>query len=145
MIYGSGFCPNVSFEDNEFKENKALNDQGKVKDEGTIIVTAQLNLNMSWSLTWWWLGTHHHHPGTFKALLGNLGSWFSVCNFISTQLERWSPEKLENDLQKNEKLKMTSKKMKMEDNLNFKAVLLSLFNNKNLNKLGLRCAKLRIS
>jgi hypothetical protein len=27
-----------------------LNDQGK--DEGTIIVTAQLNLNMSWSLTW---------------------------------------------------------------------------------------------
>ena len=42
----------VSFEDNEFKENKALNDQGKVKDEGTIIVTAQLNLNMSWSLTW---------------------------------------------------------------------------------------------
>ena len=41
----------VSFEDNEFKENKALNDQGKVKDEGTIIVTSQLNLNMSWSLT----------------------------------------------------------------------------------------------
>jgi hypothetical protein len=35
--------------DNEFKVNKALNDQGK--DEGTIIVTAQLNLNMSWSLT----------------------------------------------------------------------------------------------
>jgi hypothetical protein len=33
----------------EFKDNKALNDQGK--DEGTIIVTAQLNLNMSWSLT----------------------------------------------------------------------------------------------
>jgi hypothetical protein len=27
---------NVSFEDNEFKGNKALNDQGKVKDEGTI-------------------------------------------------------------------------------------------------------------
>jgi hypothetical protein len=26
-----------------------LNDQGN--DEGTIIVTAQLNLNMSWSLT----------------------------------------------------------------------------------------------
>ena len=36
-------------EDNEFKDNKALNDQGK--DEGTIIVIAQLNLNMSWSLT----------------------------------------------------------------------------------------------
>ena len=46
-IDGSGFCPNVTFEDNEFKDNKALNDQGK--DEGTIIVTAQLNL--SWSLT----------------------------------------------------------------------------------------------
>jgi hypothetical protein len=41
--------PNVTFEDDEFKDNKALNDQGK--DEGTIIVTAQLNLNMSWSLT----------------------------------------------------------------------------------------------
>ena len=46
---GYGFFPNVTFEDNEFKDNKALNDQGK--DEGTIIVTAQLNLIMSWSLT----------------------------------------------------------------------------------------------
>ena len=27
------FCPNVTFEDDEFKDNKALNDQGK--DEGT--------------------------------------------------------------------------------------------------------------
>jgi hypothetical protein len=44
-----GFCQNVTFEDNEFKDNKALNDQGK--DEGTIILTAQLNPNMSWSLT----------------------------------------------------------------------------------------------
>ena len=42
-------CQNLTFEDNEFKDNKALNDQGK--DEETIIVTAQLNLNMSWSLT----------------------------------------------------------------------------------------------
>ena len=42
-------CPNVTFKDNEFKNNKALNDQGK--DEGTSIVTAQLNLIMSWSLT----------------------------------------------------------------------------------------------
>ena len=40
----------LSFEDNEIKDNKALTDQDK--DEGTIIVTAQLNLNMSWSLTW---------------------------------------------------------------------------------------------
>jgi hypothetical protein len=32
---GCGFCPHVTFEDNEFKDNKALNDQGK--DEGTII------------------------------------------------------------------------------------------------------------
>ena len=31
---GSGFCPNVTFEDDEFKEdNKALNDQGE--GEGT--------------------------------------------------------------------------------------------------------------
>jgi hypothetical protein len=44
--------PNVTFEDDEFKDNKALNQgKGKGKDEGTIIVTAQLNLNMSWSLT----------------------------------------------------------------------------------------------
>ena len=35
-------CTNVTFEDNEFKDNKALNDQGK--DKGTIIVTAQLEL-----------------------------------------------------------------------------------------------------
>jgi hypothetical protein len=45
---GCGFCPNVTFEDNEFKDNNPLNDQGK--DEGTIIVTAQLNINMSRSL-----------------------------------------------------------------------------------------------
>jgi hypothetical protein len=42
---GCGFFPNV-----KFKDNKVLNDQGK--NEGTIIVTAQLNLNMSWSLSW---------------------------------------------------------------------------------------------
>ena len=30
---GFGFCPNVTFEDDEFKDNKALNDQGK--GEGT--------------------------------------------------------------------------------------------------------------
>ena len=39
---------------------------------------------------------------------------------------------MENDLKKNEKWKMNSKKMKMEDDLNFKAVLLSWFHNKNL-------------
>jgi hypothetical protein len=48
-IDGSGFCRNISFEDNEFKDNNALNYQGKTK--GTIIAKAQLNLNMSWSLT----------------------------------------------------------------------------------------------
>ena len=48
-IDGSGFCPNIANEDNKFKDNKALNDQGK--DEGTIFVTAQLNLTMSWILT----------------------------------------------------------------------------------------------
>ena len=25
-----GFCPNVTFEDNEFKDNKSLNDQGYI-------------------------------------------------------------------------------------------------------------------
>ena len=39
-------------------------------------------------------------PGTFRALPGNLGSWFSVCNIILTQLER-RPKK---------KWKATSKK-----------------------------------
>ena len=42
-----------------------------------LIVTAQLNLNWSWSETLKWVGSHHHHhppPGTFKALPGNLGS-----------------------------------------------------------------------
>jgi hypothetical protein len=42
-------CQNITFEDNEFKDNKVLNDQGK--DEGTIIVTAQPKLYMSLSLT----------------------------------------------------------------------------------------------
>ena len=44
--------------------------------------------------------THHHHTGTFKALPGNLGSWFSVCNLILTQVEEiwrrrknWGPSK----------------------------------------------------
>jgi hypothetical protein len=41
-------------------------------------------------------------------------------------------KKMENDLKKSEKWKMTSTKLKIEDNLNFKAVLSSLFNNKNL-------------
>ena len=36
------------------------------------IVTAQLNLNWSWSETLKWVGSHT--PGTFKALPGNLGS-----------------------------------------------------------------------
>jgi hypothetical protein len=44
-ILSPSFCPNVTFEDDEFTDNNALNDQGK--DKGTIIVTAQLNLNMS--------------------------------------------------------------------------------------------------
>jgi hypothetical protein len=48
LINKSGFCPNVTFEDNEFKDNKALNDQDK--DKGTINITAQLNLKVSWSL-----------------------------------------------------------------------------------------------
>jgi hypothetical protein len=49
MKYTVQFMSLITFEDNEFKNNKALNDQGKGK--GTIIVTAQLNLNMSLSLT----------------------------------------------------------------------------------------------
>ena len=52
------------------------------------------------------------HPGTFKALPGNLGSWFSVCNLILTQLERWPQKKMEDYLKKQKKWKTTSKKMK---------------------------------
>jgi hypothetical protein len=92
---GADFCPNVTFEDNEFKDNKAL---------------------------------------TLRPLWGNLGSWFLVYNIILTQRERRPPKK---------KSKMTFKKKKngrrpkkiIEDNLNFKAVLLRLFNN-NLKKNG---------
>ena len=50
------------------------------------IVTAQLNLNMSWSLTLKWVGTPQP-PWTFNPLPGNLGSWFSVWNLILNQLE----------------------------------------------------------
>ena len=41
-----------------------------------LIVTAQLNLNWSWSETLKWVGSHPTTPppGTFKALPGNLGS-----------------------------------------------------------------------
>ena len=39
---GFGFCPNVTFEDDEFKEdNKALNDQGE--GEGTNSFLSSLN------------------------------------------------------------------------------------------------------
>ena len=40
------------------------------------IVTAQLNLNWSWSETLKWVGSHPPTPPpqTFKALPGNLGS-----------------------------------------------------------------------
>jgi hypothetical protein len=52
---------------------------------------------------------HHHHttlgPITIRAVLYNLGSWFSVCNLILTQL--------------NEIRKTTSIFLKMEDDLNF--------------------------
>ena len=41
-----------------------------------------------------------HPPGTFKALPDNLGSWFSVCNLILTQLERRPQKKMEDDLKK---------------------------------------------
>ena len=34
------------------------------------------------------MGRNPPPTGTFKALPGNLGSWFSVCNLILTQLER---------------------------------------------------------
>jgi hypothetical protein len=47
------------------------------------------------------------HPGTFKALPDNLGSWFSVCNLILTQLIR-RPKK---------KGRLHKKNKKMEDDL----------------------------
>ena len=34
---GSGFCPNVTFEDDEFKDNKALKDHGEGKRELVLI------------------------------------------------------------------------------------------------------------
>jgi hypothetical protein len=36
---GSGFCPNLTFEDDEFKEdNKALNDQGEGEGERELML-----------------------------------------------------------------------------------------------------------
>jgi hypothetical protein len=49
-----------------------------------------------------------HPPGTFKALPGNLGSIFSVCNLILTQLER-RPQKKWNTTSKKQKTKKTRK------------------------------------
>jgi hypothetical protein len=67
------------------------------------IVTAQLNLNSRWE--WQSNGLAHTTTETFKALPGNLGNWFSICNLILTQLDDiW---------------KTTSIFLKMEDDLNF--------------------------
>ena len=75
------------------------------------IVTAQLNLNstrvgVTTLLLSYPPATPPTPPQTFKALPGNLGSWFSVCNLILTQLERLPHKNLEDDLKK-----------KMEDDL----------------------------
>jgi hypothetical protein len=81
---------------------------------------------------------------TVKALPGNQGSWFSLCNLILAKLERQPQKKMEDNLLKKyerrpKKWKTTSKKMeenlkknerrpqkkgrqppkKMKDNLNF--------------------------
>ena len=51
-----------------------------------------------------WTTTPPHHPSsTFKALPDNIGSWFSVCNLILTQLDEiWKTTliflKMEDDL-----------------------------------------------
>ena len=55
---GCGFCQNVTFADDEFKDNKALNDQGK--DEGT---QPQHKLELDLIMV-----RNHHHQGTFRAL-----------------------------------------------------------------------------
>jgi hypothetical protein len=42
---GSGFCPNLTFEDEEFKEdNKALNDQGESERELMLFCLLQKSL-----------------------------------------------------------------------------------------------------
>ena len=81
-----------------------------------IVVTTQLQhkTKLGWPHNWVEPTPPHHHPTpppphpttqTFKALPGNPGSWFSVCNLILTQLdELW---------------KTTSIFLKMEDDLNF--------------------------
>jgi hypothetical protein len=62
-----------------------------------------------------------HHPthetpcccsATFKALPGNPGSLFSVCNLILIQQERQPQKKLEDDLKK--RMDDDLKKLKME-------------------------------
>jgi hypothetical protein len=44
-----------------------------------------------------------HTPETFKALPDNLGSCFSVCNLILTQLEQRPQNFIEDDLKEKEK------------------------------------------
>ena len=72
----------------------------------TAIVTAQLNLNStqlnsSWSDYIIPLLPTTHPPQTFKALPGNLGSWFLVCNFILTQLDEICKKKYWGAIRKN--------------------------------------------
>jgi hypothetical protein len=49
---GSGFCPNLPFEDDEFKEdNKALNDQGKGEGELMLFSSSLKSLSSTSVLT----------------------------------------------------------------------------------------------
>ena len=67
----------------------------------------QPQLELEWDIIMSWQNLApapvRHPPGTFKALPGNIGSWFSVCNLILTQLERIPQKKMEDNLKKNKK------------------------------------------
>ena len=57
-------------------------------------IMAQMTYHLRWSDNIIALSPtvpHHlsHHTQTFRPLSGHLGSWFSVCNHISTQLKKW--------------------------------------------------------
>ena len=61
----------------------------------TVIVTTQINSSNNLVQLHNCLLTHTtHHTQTFRALPGNLGSWFSVYNLIFTQLEEIWKNKL---------------------------------------------------
>jgi hypothetical protein len=88
----------------EFKNSK-LHHQVKNEVDWMIKVKTRELLLSQPNSTSTWVGAsldNGYEPTTYtnRELLGNLGSWFSVCNLILTQLERQAPPKNQKDFKK---------------------------------------------